>query len=165
MSTGRTSRGIVVPGDGTWELWELPVPDGQRLVAQSCAVEAVGMCHSDTDNLNGLVHTPWGGEFPTIPGHEVVGRIMQLGEGSDVALGVQEGDRVAVRSARVAADDNMRIYGHDYSTNEGSGLYGGFADYMELLPGSGVVALLQSHRRLSSRCGSRFRLLSDGLPR
>ena len=98
MSTGRTSRAIVVPGDGTWELWELPVPDAPAPGGAILRVEAVGMCHSDTDNLNGLVHTPWGGEFPTIPGHEVVGRIIQLGEGSDVALGVKEGDRVAVRS-------------------------------------------------------------------
>jgi threonine dehydrogenase-like Zn-dependent dehydrogenase len=83
------------------------------------------MCHSDTDNLNGIVHTPWGGEFPTIPGHEVVGRIEQLGEGSAAVLGVNEGDRVAVPSRRMTDDGRSRIYGHDYSIGEGSGLYGG----------------------------------------
>jgi threonine dehydrogenase-like Zn-dependent dehydrogenase len=37
--------------------------------------------------------------------------------------------------------DRMRIYGHDYSVDEGSGLYGGYADYMELLPGTRVHRL------------------------
>ncbi len=141
MSIGRTSRAVVVLGDGRWEIRDFPVPDAPLPGGAILRVEAVGMCHSDTDNLNGIVHTPWGGEFPTILGHEVVGRIERLGDGSADALGVEEGDRVAVRSGRTTDDNKTRIYGHDYSVGEGSGLYGGFADYMELLPGSGVIRL------------------------
>jgi threonine dehydrogenase-like Zn-dependent dehydrogenase len=137
----RISRAVVLLGSGKWEIRELPVPDKPKPGGAILRVEAVGMCHSDIDNLNGIVHTPWGGAFPTIPGHEVVGRIEQLGSGAAEALGVGEGDRVAVRSGRMTDDDKMRIYGHDYSTDEGSGLFGGFADYMELLPGSGVLGL------------------------
>jgi threonine dehydrogenase-like Zn-dependent dehydrogenase len=37
----------------------------------------------------------------------------------------------------------MRIYGHDYSVDEGCGLYGGYSEYMELLPGSSVLRLPQ----------------------
>jgi threonine dehydrogenase-like Zn-dependent dehydrogenase len=99
------------------------------------------MCHSDIDNLNGIVHTPWGGAFPTIPGHEVVGRIEQLGVEAGEMWGVSEGDRVAVRSGRLDTESKTRIYGHDYSVDEGCGLYGGYADYMELLPGSSVLRL------------------------
>ena len=47
---------------------------------------------------------------------------------------------MALRHGRMA-DGRVRIYGHDYSVDEGSGLYGGYADYMELLPGSSVVPL------------------------
>jgi threonine dehydrogenase-like Zn-dependent dehydrogenase len=137
----RTSRAVVLLGAGKWEIRELAVPDEPAPGGAILRVEAVGMCHSDVDNLNGIVHTPWGGAFPTIPGHEVVGRIEQLGAGAAEALGVAEGDRVAVRSGRMTDDQKMRIYGHDYSTDEGSGLFGGFADYMELLPGSGVLRL------------------------
>jgi threonine dehydrogenase-like Zn-dependent dehydrogenase len=137
----RTSRAVVFLGGGRWEIRELPVPESPPAGGAILKVEAVGMCHSDIDNLNGIVHTPWGGEFPTIPGHEVVGRVEQLGAGAAESLGVAEGDRVAVRSGRFDEANRMRIYGHDYSVDEGSGLYGGYADYMELLPGSAVLRL------------------------
>lgn len=137
----RTSRAVVFLGGGEWELRELPVPDQAPEGGAILRVEAVGMCHSDIDNLNGIVHTPWGGAFPTIPGHEVVGRIEQLGAAAHEVLGVSEGDRVAVRSGRVNEENKTRIYGHDYSIDEGSGLYGGYADYMELLPGTSVLRL------------------------
>jgi threonine dehydrogenase-like Zn-dependent dehydrogenase len=119
----------------------MAVPDAPAPGGAILRVEAVGMCHSDIDNLNGIVHTPWGGEFPTIPGHEVVGRIEQLSKEAASSLGVAEGDRVALRHGCPTADNRMRIYGHDFSTEEGCGLYGGYADYMELLPGSSVVKL------------------------
>jgi threonine dehydrogenase-like Zn-dependent dehydrogenase len=141
LTMTRTSRAVVFLGGGKWEIRELPVPDEPPAGGAILRVEATGMCHSDIDNLNGIVHTPWGGEFPTIPGHEVVGRIEQLGAGAAEALGVAEGDRVAVRSGRFGEDNRTRIYGHDYSVEEGCGLYGGYADYMELLPGSSVVRL------------------------
>jgi threonine dehydrogenase-like Zn-dependent dehydrogenase len=137
----RTSRAVVFLGGGRWEIRELAVPDDAPEAGAILRVEAVGMCHSDIDNLHGIVHTPWGGAFPTIPGHEVVGRIEQLGAGAADSLGVAEGDRVAVRSGRLAEGNRTRIYGHDYSVDEGSGLYGGYADYMELLPGSSVLRL------------------------
>jgi threonine dehydrogenase-like Zn-dependent dehydrogenase len=141
MVSAKLSRAVVFLGEGEWELRELPVPAEAKPGGAILRVEAVGICHSDVDNLNGIVNTPWGGEFPTIPGHETVGRIERLGEGSAEILGVREGDRVAVRSACVMPDKRTRIYGHDFSTEEGSGLYGGYADYMELLPGSGVIVL------------------------
>ena len=41
----RMSRALVMPGDGTWELRELPVPDPPPGGAV-LRVEASGMCHS-----------------------------------------------------------------------------------------------------------------------
>jgi threonine dehydrogenase-like Zn-dependent dehydrogenase len=38
-------------------------------------------------------------------------------------------------------DGSYRIYGHDFSADEGSGLHGGFAEHLELLPGSSVYRL------------------------
>lgn len=104
-------------------------------------VEATGLCHSDVDHFRGHVHTSWGGEFPSIAGHEIVGRIEKISKEAAAAWGVAEGTRVAVRDIVIMSDGSYRIYGHDFSANEGSGLHGGFAEHLELLPGSTVYRL------------------------
>jgi len=128
----RMSRALVMPGDGTWDLRELPVPDPPPGGAV-LRVEAVGMCHSDVDHLHGIVHTPWGGAYPSIAGHEIVGRIDALSDEAGARWGVKEGQRVAVRES-VPLPGGIRVYGHDFAIDERSGLFGGFADFMELLP-------------------------------
>jgi threonine dehydrogenase-like Zn-dependent dehydrogenase len=137
--SGEKSRAIVFNGDETWELRELTVPDPQPGGAVM-RVEATGLCHSDIDHFRGHVHTGWGGEFPSIAGHEIVGRIERISPEAAVEWGVAEGDRVAVRDI-VITGDGYRVYGHDFSADEGSGLYGGFAEHLELLPGSFVYRL------------------------
>ncbi len=133
------SRAIVFNGDETWELRDLPVPDPQPGGA-ILRVEATGLCHSDIDHFRGHVHTSFGGAFPSIAGHEIVGRIDRIDADTARAWGVSEGDRVAVRELLITPDGN-RIYGHDFSADEGSGLYGGFAEHLELLPGSEVFRI------------------------
>ena len=68
------SRAIVFHGDETWDERDLPVPEPQPGGAV-LRVEATGLCHSDFDHFQGRVHTPYGGEYPSIAGHEIVGRI------------------------------------------------------------------------------------------
>jgi threonine dehydrogenase-like Zn-dependent dehydrogenase len=133
------SRAIVFNGDETWEIRDLPVPDPQPGGAL-LRVEATGLCHSDVDQFRGHVHTSWGGEFPSIAGHEIVGRIEKINPAAAEAWGVKEGDRVAVCDI-VMTPEGYRIYGHDFSIHQGSGLYGGFAEHLELLPGSMVYRL------------------------
>jgi len=54
------------------------------------AVEYCGICHSDLSVIN----NDWGfSQFPVVPGHEAVGRIVALGEH---ALGLKIGDRVGI---------------------------------------------------------------------
>jgi propanol-preferring alcohol dehydrogenase len=63
-----------------------PVPgSGQVLVA----VEACGVCYTDIDIIEGRVKC----KLPVIPGHQVVGRVVELGGGVG---GVVTGDRVGV---------------------------------------------------------------------
>ncbi|MEX5708596.1 zinc-binding dehydrogenase [Parafrankia sp. FMc6] len=133
------SRAIVFNGDETWEERDLPVPDPQPGGAV-LRVEATGLCHSDIDHFRGHVHTSWGGAFPSIAGHEIVGRVEKIHAATAQAWGVAEGDRVAVRELLVTPQ-GYRIYGHDFSVDEGSGLHGGFAEHLELLPGSQVYRL------------------------
>ena len=55
-------------------LVEVPVPqpgEGQVLIS----VEACGICHGDSKVIEG-----WASEYPRIPGHEVVGTVVQLGD-------------------------------------------------------------------------------------
>jgi threonine dehydrogenase-like Zn-dependent dehydrogenase len=134
------SRAIVFNGDETWEMREMAVPDPQPGGAV-LRVEATGLCHSDVDHFKGIVHTSWGGEYPSIAGHEIVGRIDKLTPEAAAQWGVKEGDRVAVRDIAVLPDGSFKIYGHDFSANEGSGLGGGFAEHVELVPGSMVYRL------------------------
>ncbi|GAA3290636.1 alcohol dehydrogenase [Streptomyces cinereospinus] len=56
------------------------------------AVEACGICHSDGFFVSGGMP---GVTFPLVPGHEVAGRVEELGEGAQ-AGGWSVGDRVAV---------------------------------------------------------------------
>ena len=133
------SRAIVFSGDETWEEREFPEPDPPSGGAV-LRVESTGLCHSDVDHFRGNIHTSWGGAFPSVPGHEIVGRIDKIRPATAAQWGVEEGDRVAVRELVITPDGN-RIYGHDFSIHEGSGLYGGFGEHLELLPGSKVYRL------------------------
>ncbi|MEU2555471.1 alcohol dehydrogenase [Streptomyces sp. NPDC013313] len=89
MSTYRVAQ-VTVP-DGTFELVEREAPSpgrGQVLVA----VEACGVCHSDALFVSGALP---GVTFPDVPGHEIAGRIEELGAGTE-DRGWRTGDRVAV---------------------------------------------------------------------
>lgn len=77
------SRAIVFSGHETWEEREFPEPE-PPIGGAVLRVEATRLCHSDVDHFRGNIHTSWGGAFPSVPGHEIVGRIdkIRLGDGS-----------------------------------------------------------------------------------
>ncbi|MEU3830933.1 alcohol dehydrogenase [Streptomyces sp. SID161] len=89
MSTYRAAQ--VTAPDGTFELVEReirqPGPGHVRI-----AVDACGVCHSDALFVSGALP---GVSFPEVPGHEIAGRIEELGEGVR-ERGWSAGDRVAV---------------------------------------------------------------------
>ncbi|MFF3327382.1 alcohol dehydrogenase [Streptomyces sp. NPDC002889] len=88
MSTYRVAQ--VAASGGPLEIVEREVPQpGPGHVR--IAVEACGVCHSDVIFVNALVP---GVRFPLVPGHEIAGRIEEVGEGT--YSGWQVGDRVAV---------------------------------------------------------------------
>ncbi|NUS53733.1 MAG: alcohol dehydrogenase catalytic domain-containing protein [Streptomycetaceae bacterium] len=89
MSTYRVAQ-VAAAGE-PFQITEREVPrPGPRHVR--IAVEACGICHSDTIFVNGVVP---GVTFPVVPGHENAGRIEELGDGAG-DMGWQVGDRVAV---------------------------------------------------------------------
>jgi threonine dehydrogenase-like Zn-dependent dehydrogenase len=132
------ARAVVFSGHRTLEIREYPVPDPPEGGA-ILQVEAVGMCHSDVDMFNGITHTRHP-VFPAVPGHETVGRIARISPDTATAWGVGEGDRVALFS-RLMRDGDPYVYGHDFSADVPPGLFGGYGEYMVLLPGTRVFAL------------------------
>lgn len=89
MATYRVAQ--VTAAGGSFEIDEREVPQpGPGHVR--VAVDACGVCHSDTMFVNAALP---GVTFPVVPGHEVAGRIEALGEGTQ-DRGWQLGDRVAV---------------------------------------------------------------------
>ena len=133
-----TCRAAVFHGDGTYALrdFEVPTPGPGGAVLR---VEAVGMCGSDVAQLNGFHHVP-GEVAPVVPGHEIVGRIHALAPDAD--LGVAVGDRVAVEVIVPATPSPEHPFGiaagysYTLGVDHEHGLWGGYGEYMGLIPGS-----------------------------
>lgn len=145
MTIGSCRAGVF-NGDGTWEVREFPIPRPPAGGAV-LAVEAVGMCASDVAQLHGHKHVP-GEVSPLVPGHEIVGRVHALGEGAD--LGVSVGQRVAVdlvwRCGECAVCRSgapycprMHVFGYTRGLDDGSGLHGGYGEFMEIHPNSHLI--------------------------
>lgn len=110
---------VVTDGNHRLEARDVPVPRpgaGQVLIR----VEACGVCHGDSMVLAGAASS-----YPRIPGHEVVGRIAELGEGVE---GWEVGQRVGVGWHG----------GHGNTT--GLTMDGGYAEYMVAYE-DGLVAI------------------------
>jgi threonine dehydrogenase-like Zn-dependent dehydrogenase len=128
-----TCRALVFLGGGRHELREFPVPEPPAGGAV-LRVEAVGLCGSDVAQHEGVELVPGASVFPVVPGHETVGRVWKLGAGAE-ALGVAEGERVAVDEV-LAAGREFVVYGYTMSADESPGLFGGYGEYMVVLPGT-----------------------------
>jgi threonine dehydrogenase-like Zn-dependent dehydrogenase len=136
----------VFPGDGTFEVREFPTPESPPAGAV-LAVEAVGLCGSDLAQLDGVKDVP-GQQFPVVPGHEIVGRILELTPEAAREWRLDEGDRVCVDEiVRCGSCGgcragtfcwNMQLYGYTMSIDDGSGLWGGYGERMALLPGTNL---------------------------
>ena len=133
-----TCRAAVFLGDHTYEVREFAVPDPPPGGAV-LQVEAVGLCGSDVAQYGGIEMVPGASVFPVVPGHETVGRVLKLAP--DAALGVDEGDRVAVNEILMAAGP-LRLYGYSDMRGDGEvGLWGGYGEYMEIFPGTELLRM------------------------
>lgn len=101
-------------------------PDGEEVVIK---VHYCGMCHSDLSMLK----NEWGmTQFPFVPGHEIVGEIIELG---DEVKNLNKGDLVGLgwfSASCMYCDQCMDGSHHLCNTAEQTivGRHGGFADYV-----------------------------------
>jgi threonine dehydrogenase-like Zn-dependent dehydrogenase len=136
----------VLTGPMQLELRTFPRPvvdDDSALLA----VEANGICGTD-------VH--WRADptdVPRVLGHEVVGRLLEVGDRAAARWGVLPGDRVAVeagiacgscadcRSGHGQTCGASRSYGSNITTDVAPSLWGGLAECMYLAPGTILTRL------------------------
>jgi len=106
-------------------------------------IEACGICGSDVEQYKGILGS---GVLPSIPGHEALGIIEEVGERAAARWGVQPGDRVALevlipcRSCELcltgrymACRNRHGTYGYSPVARE-PGLWGGYAEHVYLHP-------------------------------
>src|SRR5665213_71541 len=140
---GRETTASVIIAARSFELRKIALPqigDDDGLLR----VEACGLCGTDYEQYSG--HLRWGGGFPIIPGHEIVGRIHEIGPAASVRWGVHAGDRVVVEpvipcgSCRHCLSGNYtrcasdRGYGLYSTVDRAPGLWGGYAQHLYLHP-------------------------------
>jgi alcohol dehydrogenase len=115
-------------------------------------VELTGVCSSDAKAYQGNYHRD---KIPMIMGHEILGRIAEMGEQASSEMDVSEGDRVVVEAQRPCGRcsdclagqyqfcDHNSTYGYTSIENP-PGLWGGHSEYMILQPGSVVHPIEES---------------------
>ncbi len=99
---------------------EQPKPGAGEILI---AVSVCGVCHTELDEIEGRTPPP---NLPVIPGHEVVGRVAELGAGCRHHA---PGDRVGVgwiHSSSGAEDENLSV---EFLAT-GRDVNGGYAEFM-----------------------------------
>lgn len=154
-ATGVLAATLVEPG--RYEIREYPLPEP----APGCVLvkmELSGICGTDKHTYQGYT-TQYGGrklQFPIIQGHENVGTIAAIGGSGKYTdfegLPLQAGDRVVV-GANVCCGqcyycrhdfpyyccENTTDYGNHLSAKHPPHLFGGWSQYMYIVPGSFLV--------------------------
>ena len=159
-------RALVLTGPDAFELRELPPPparDDNAIVR----VELCGNCGTDVKYASGKLAAP----TPMILGHEIVGRVEHVGSDAARRYGVRVGDRVIVESSipcwscAACRSGAYRMcptkggYGTRSGLADGSGLWGGLAELVEIAPGSIVHHIAES---LSPEAAIGMELLANG---
>jgi alcohol dehydrogenase len=159
-------RAAVLVAPDTFELRDLP-PPVLRPDNAIVRVELCGTCGTDIKYAAGKLVAP----IPMILGHEIVGRVEAVGDDAARRHGIAVGDRVIVESSipcwscEACRSGAYRMcptkggYGTRSGLADGSGLWGGLAELVEVAPGSIVHRLPES---ISPAAAIGLELLANG---
>ena len=155
--SSNTVKAAVMTGPGAVEVMEFPYPeagdDGMIIEMELC-----GICGTDKHTYRGET-TQFGGTpaekttpFPIIPGHEIVGRVAEIGRNATSRLeyngqSLAIGDRVVMcpdilcghcwycrNSFGFPLCENIRGYGNHFTSTEAPHLMGGWAEHIYVRP-------------------------------
>ena len=157
----KSCRAAVMVRPGKIEIQEFPFPelkDGALLLE----VEICGICGTDKHTWRGENKQYAGTEaesdtpFPIIPGHEVIGVVTEINDRKKPRLDyngerLRVGDRIALCPDVICGEcydcrhtfafpwcENLRGYGNAFTSAEPPHLFGGWAEYMYILPNAFV---------------------------
>ncbi len=154
------------------EEWEVPPVGAKEALLK---VEACGMCGSDLEQYRGTFVANKITRYPFIPGHEPIGRIMEIGAEAAKSWGVKVGDRVALEPNLSCGRCDLCLRGRYTNcrslmppgappaygftpTDVGHGFWGAYSDYMHLhertllykLPESMPISLASLYQPLAA---------------
>ncbi|HEY8410393.1 MAG TPA: alcohol dehydrogenase catalytic domain-containing protein, partial [Pyrinomonadaceae bacterium] len=150
----KTSRAAVLTNyEAPLELREFPLPPSIEPGAALVKVKLAGICGTDVHLWHGQLPIP----LPVILGHETVGVIEELGAGLTkdwAGKPLSTGDRITWSSSincgecyycRVKPEPTRclkrKAYGISYDCSVAPYLFGGYADYIYLRPGTAIFKL------------------------
>jgi len=139
------AKAMIVNEPGRMELKEFEIVPPQRdQILLKLGVTSV--CASDPKILWGKTSLV---RFPVIMGHEIVGRVAQIGEEAAARYGLKPGDRITVETGIPCGHcewcrtenhyqkcQSAGLYGLTMTADKPPFLFGGYAEYMYLLPGT-----------------------------
>ena len=158
-----TSVAAVMEAPGRIALRSLPVPDPEP-GAVVIAIHLSGICGTDKHTFRGESRQYAGTsherdlDYPLICGHENVGTVAAIGgrvfasDGTELQVGdrVVPGANVPCGRCYFCANDfpyyfceNLEDYGNSLNLSRPPGLFGGWAEYLYLLPGTQVFRVPQ----------------------
>lgn len=144
IEMSRKTRSMVVETPGVMSLWEFDIP---RIGPEDglLKVEMAGVCGSDPGIYRGK-GTRGPRHYPLIMGHEVVGRVEEIGDIAAKRHGVKAGDRAIVEYAfgcghcypcitgNYGQCESFLTYGSMISCTEPPHLWGGYGEYLYIDP-------------------------------
>lgn len=140
------AKAMVAVAAGRLELQEFEVvpPERDQILMK---LGATSVCASDPKILAGKV--PLMDQFPLILGHEIAGEVAEIGEEAAAIHQLKAGDRITVEPMLVCGHCEwcrtefnyhkcrpLRAYGATLTADKPPFLFGGYAEYMYLLPGT-----------------------------
>jgi alcohol dehydrogenase len=135
---------MVLETPGKMSLWEFDLP---RIGAEDglLKVEMAGVCGSDPGMYRGKA-TRGPRPYPIIMGHEIIGRIHEIGDAAAKRHGVEVGDRVIIEYAfgcgqcyacitgNYGQCESFLTYGNMISCKEPPHLWGAYGEYLYIAP-------------------------------